>query len=170
MGMMGFGTYTLFTMCIAISLFWFNMPTPLTYILGINSQGNIDPTGSQVYAGRPMEQTNFLQKIGQLFSTPTGIAALLAFTATTLAVSALTGFSSMYFVPVVLLIFITNFVSLPIADDVLNPTCVQAADPGACVAHMNAGDGLPTFLYYPILLIYNIMTVIACIAFVRGGV
>ena len=164
---MRFFAYTLLTLCIAISLWFFQMPTPITYVLGVSNTGQaFDPTGKAVYGGKPMEQSDFLQKIGQLFSTTDGIARLIGFVLAGVALTALTGFSSMYFVPVILLLFITNFVAMPISQDVLAPNCINNIDPAACMAN----GAMPAFIFYPLLLIFNVLTVMACISFIRGGV
>ena len=165
---MRFFAYVLLTLCIAISLWFFQMPTPITYVLGVTHSGQAyDPTGAAVYGGKPMEMTNFLQNIGKLFSTTDGIARLIGFVAATVALTSLTGFSSMYFVPVILLLFIVNFVAMPISQDILAPSCINNIDPALCMTQSN---GLPAFIFYPLLILFNVLTVMACISFIRGGV
>jgi hypothetical protein len=168
--MIRFGAYILLTMSIGISLWFFGITTPVTLILGIQPNGvggAYDPTGVGVYQGKPFELSNFVQNIGQLMSSTGAITQLLGITAVVIGVTALTGFSSMYFIPVALLLFMVNYVAMPVSSDVLNASCMHATDPTACV---NAGGGLPAFIYYPILLIFNMLTIMAIISFIRGGV
>jgi hypothetical protein len=167
MGMPSFGTWTFFTLCITIALYWVGIPSSLTYVLGVNpSHGQAyGPDGNPVYGGKPFEQTTFLQRLGQLFSTNSGIAALIGFFLAGVAVSALTGFSSMYFVPVIILLFITNFTAMPITNELLAPACINTTT--ECVG---TSGGVPEFIYYPMLLLFNIVSLMASISFIRGGV
>jgi hypothetical protein len=166
--MIRFGAWVLFCLCVAISLWFFGMPTPLTYVLGLDHTAGqaYAPTGEKVYGGAPFDLTNFLQRIGALLSNTSGIGGLLGLIGGGLVVSALTGFSSMYFVPVVILLFITNFVSMPITSDVLGTNCADANDASTCTQ----SAGIPVFIYYPLLVIFNFMTIMAAISFIRGGV
>ena len=166
--MMRFGSYVLFTLCIGISLWFFGMPTSLSYNLGIAPNGGqaFSPTGEPVYGGVPLSATNFIQKIGQIFSNTSSIVSLLGIGVAAIGISALTGFSSMYFIPVVLLVFIFNFIAMPMSSEVLGTVCTSPTDPGSCTQT----QGVPTFIYYPLLIIFNFLTIMSIISFIRGGV
>lgn len=164
---MRFGAYVMFMLCIGISLWFLGIPTGITYVLGIQPAAGLAyaPTGDAVYGGKPLDLTTFVQRIGQVFTSTNGIAALIGI-GTLLAVSSLTGFSSMYFIPAVLLIFITNFLALPISTDILGTHCTDAGVSSTCTQ----SAGIPPFIYYPILILFNVLTIMACISFIRGGV
>jgi len=157
----------LFMVCIGIGLWFLGIPTGLTYILGIEPTAGMAfaPTGDAVYGGKPLDLTTFVQRIGQVFTSTNGIAALLGIGAA-IVVSSLTGFSSMYFIPAVLLIFLTNFFALPISSDILGTHCSDATVSSTCTQSV----GMPPFIYYPLLIVFNVLTILACTSFIRGGV
>jgi hypothetical protein len=152
----------------SISLWFFGIPTALTYTLGLYPEGGqaYSATNSPVYRGEPIEPMSFLTRLGNLFSNPNGIASIIAIVAASIGIAALTGFSSMYFIPLIMLVFLFNYIAMPLSAGVLGTTCQSETAPSNCVEQ----QGLPSIIYYPLLLVFNIMTVLACISFIRGGV
>ncbi|MEO0272631.1 MAG: hypothetical protein ABIM30_06035 [candidate division WOR-3 bacterium] len=166
--MMRFGAYVLFSICIGISLWLFGFTTPLTYVLGIDPQtsGATAPTGDAAYGGRPFDLKTFAERIGRLFSSQVEISKLLLL-GVAIGAAALTGFSSMYFIPVILLLFIVNFVSVPISPEIIYAQCAQAQNPDSCAEDIG---GLPYTIRMPLLLILNSLALMSAISFIRGGV
>jgi hypothetical protein len=167
---MRFGAFVLFMMCVGIAMWFLNFTTPLSYVLGISSTDGqaYSPNGESAYGGKPFEVTGFLERIGQFFSNPSNMGTAIGLLVVTLGLSALTGFSSMYFIPVLLMLFVVNYVVLPVNSDLLAGSCANAAQPNDCVKSI--GTGLPEVIYWPLMLIFNVITVMACLSFIRGGV
>lgn len=166
--MMRFGAYVLFSISIGIALWLFGFTTPLTYVLGIdnNTSTALSPTQQPVYGGKPFDLKAFAERVGRLFSSQVEISKLLML-GLAIGAAALTGFSSMYFIPVILLLFIVNFVSVPISPEILYPQCADAVNPDACATEVG---GIPYYIRMPMLLVFNTMALMSAISFIRGGV
>jgi len=177
--MMRYGSYVLFLLCLGVGFYLVGMPSPVLYALGGDpSHGTpLDVYNNSVYSGRPLESSTFIQRIGNILSSPSTIGSLVLIL---VATAALSGFSSMYFIPVVILLIITNYVALPWGQ--YFTTCNTSTDADyynatysmttATAYYQNALE-CQTYevpYYTPLLLFMNIMTVMAAISFIRGGV
>ena len=166
--MIRYGAYVLLCLSIAISFWFFGFQSPLTYVLGINpSIGQAySPDGSAAYAGQALDTTSFVQRLGQVATSSSEIVKMLGIAAAVVIIASLTGFSSMYFLPIVFLLFITNYVAMPITNNMLGTTCSDPNNSTTCVSQ----PGIPAFIYYPMLILMNSLCVMASMSFIRGGV
>jgi hypothetical protein len=94
-----------------------------------------------------------------------GLGALAAAAIGGALVLSVSGFSAIYIIPIFILAFIVNFLVVPISM-FFDSSCAPVAA-GAVQTCVVTG-GIPSIIYYPFLLIFNIITVMAIISFVRG--
>lgn len=180
---MRFGAYVLFLFAFACAFYMFGQKNAIQYVLGDTVTVNgttispLDTGGNAVYGGKPLDASTFAQRLISLFSSPSSIAALALILGVAGVVTALGGFSSIYFIPMVLVLIISNFVLMPFGSFfVFDQTCsaqvfTQQFNNTSIVSSMLAQCQTAQIPFYePIILFFNIITVLAIVSFVRGGV
>ena len=218
---MRFGSYILLMFSIAFAFYLFGQQSAIAYVLGTENkqttitsnltagESPLDSTGNPVYNNQIIEPTTILQNVGTILSSTLNIQNLVtmgAFLAIAVTAAALTGFSSMYFIPLILLILFVPYLMMPIGMFIDDPACLIWSPTGAIGSHDkialetgaardypsdtgNPGSMSPTGKYASaaaqysacisktalpykdvIRLFINILTVLAFISFIRGGV
>ena len=199
---MRYASYIILMFSIAFAFYLFGQTSAIAYVLGYNNQSPLSTNGEPVYGNQLIDSTNFAQRIGQVLSAPAMMQTLLGLGVATIIIAALTGFSSMYFIPLIILLLISPYLLMPIGMFMQDPACSQYSPNGVigaadayAIAHGTARSGngwsypnanyasaadqyssclAVSHNYMPyadaLRLLLNILTVLAAISFVRGGV
>jgi hypothetical protein len=199
---MRFGSYVMLMFAIAFAFYMFGQTSAIAYVLGYSdNQSPLDSSGNPVFNNQAIESTSFLSRMGQILSSQSSIQTLLGLGVVAIGAAALTGFSSMYFIPLILLVLLAPYLLMPVGMFMDDPSCsiysstgtIGSADAEA-IAHNTTRSGMGWS--YPstynsaqeefehcvsisqnglpykdvIRLFLNIITILAIISFVRGGV
>ena len=203
---MRFGSYILLMFSIAFAFYLFGQPTAIEYVLGVSRPGygpggSIGPVradATPTYNGVVVDPVSILTNAARLLSSTVNIQSLIGLTLLVVTAAALTGFSSMYFIPLVLLILFIPYLLMPVGLFMGNTqACLVFSQSGAIGAHDFNAIAANTTRDYPdrgfasaaaeytncmnnsryempyrdvIMLFLNIITVLAMISFIRGGV
>lgn len=196
---MRFGSYILMMFSIAFAFYLFGQPTAIEYVLGIDGpEGPVRADATPTYNGVVVDPMSILTNAAQLLSSTVNIQSLIGLVLIVVTAAALTGFSSMYFIPLVLLILFVPYLLMPIGLFMGNTqACLVFSQSGEIGAHDFAAISANTTRDYPargfasaaaeytncmenskysmpyrdvIMLFLNIITVLAMISFIRGGV
>lgn len=168
---MRFSSYVGLMLCLSLGFYLMGQPSALLYILGCGNSGTaIDSTGSSTYGCSPISITSMINRMGQMItSLPSqgsliGLGTAAAAAIGTAILVSVSGFSAIYIIPIFILAFIVNFLVVPVSmflPAVCSPTA--AGTISTCTA-----NSLPDIIYMPFLLIFNVITVMAIVSFVRG--
>lgn len=171
--------WTLACVCIAIVFYFLGHTSPVMYAMGIGQTGALDTAGNPVYGGKPIDQSTFVQNLGSMLFNPTSMLLLLGIVGIGLVAGAAglfqqaTSFAAIYLVPLFIYVFIMNYVVMPWSMFFVDSSCDSAAMAAGTLTPEQAAacgtNAVPDIIKWPILLLFNFMTVWAAIIFIRGG-
>jgi hypothetical protein len=176
--------WTLFCVCIGIVFLILGHPSPVFYMLGVGQQGALNTNGTSVYNAKPVDSAAFVTALGGVLTSSTSMLLLLGIGIIGLSIAAATGllqqvgsFAAIYLIPLFMYLFLMNYVVMPWSMFFVNSNCDSAAmaagtltpaQVSACQADPN-NVAIPDTIKWPILLLFNFMTVWSVVTFIRGG-
>lgn len=145
-------SYIILLFSLSLVFFFLGYTSPLSAVLA-----NQGCTQAQIAAAQAagtslnciMDTQSFITALASNITSSTSLNTLLGIAAVGFAISLLTGFTTIYLVPLIMLLVFLNYVVFPIS---------FIADPL-----------LPDFVKIPLFVFFNILTVMAMVSFIRGG-
>ena len=180
--------WTLACVCIGIVFYFLGHTSPVFYILGVGQEGALNTNGTSAYNGRPVDSGAFAVNLGRVLTSSTSMLLLLGIGVLGLTLAAATGllqqvgsFAAIYLIPLFMYLFLMNYVVMPWSMFFIDSNCggvttgtLTPAQADACYSSVPAegttnSGAVPDNIKWPILLIFNFMTVWSVITFIRGG-
>jgi hypothetical protein len=183
--------WTLACVCMGIVFYFLGHTSPVLYILGVGQTGALNTNGTSVYNARPVDSAAFAMGLGSVLTSSTSMLLLLGIGVLGLTLAAATGllqqvgsFAAIYLIPLFMYLFLMNYVVMPWSSFFINSNCegntatMTPEQAAACYGTVptdgppsttNTGGAVPDAIKWPILLIFNFMTVWSVITFIRGG-
>ena len=144
--------YVLFLFSLSVVFYFFGYTSPLMKTL--SNQGCTDAKIAEAKANGTelncvVDAASLLKAIAQNITSDKSLEDLLLISVVGFAALLLTGFGTIYLIPLIMLLTLLNYVVFPIS---------FIADPA-----------LPDFVKYPLVVFFNLLTVFAISSYVRGG-
>ena len=181
--------WTLACVCMGIVFYFLGHTSPVLYILGVGHAGSLNVNGTSAYNARPIDSGAFATGLGQVLTSSTSLLLLLGIGVLGLTLAAATGllqqvgsFAAIYLIPLFMYLFLMNYVVMPWSSFFINSNCAEITSGGALTTEQqaacfgttqdmntNTSGSVPDNIKWPILLIFNFMTVWSVVTFIRGG-
>jgi hypothetical protein len=176
--------WTLACVCIGIVFYFLGYTSPVMYAMGVGQNGAVNTAGNPAYAGKPIDQAAFVRSLANMLISPTNMLLLAGIVLAGAVAGAAgllqqsTSFAAIYLIPLFMYLFLMNYVIMPWSMFFVDSNCESVSNltPGNSTLSPEAANACGTTAFndvgiikWPILLLFNFMTVWAAITFIRGG-
>jgi hypothetical protein len=145
-------TYLVLIFSLAVVFYFMGYQSPLLEVLANQgcTQSELEAAeAAGVSINCAMDVQSFVAKLASNITTDTSLQGLIGVAIIGFAVSLLTGFATMYIIPLIMLMVFLNYVVFPIS---------FIADPL-----------LPDMVKIPLFVFFNLLGIMAIVSFVRGS-